>query len=136
MTAPWRCAAKRGRKAGPLGGLQKKQSRGILPVKMYTIVSWERKRVLILLCTLCFLAIVLFSPEFIFSHIDHDHTGLDCPVCLQIQGLEHFLRNLGFAGIPVLILAAKRRGFSWKSGGSPSSMVFPSAVDLKIRFNT
>jgi hypothetical protein len=103
---------------------------------MGTIISGERKRLLILLCGFCFLAIALFSPEFILSHRDHDCTGADCPVCLQVQGLEHFLRTLGFAGIPALILAAMRRRFPEKSGGFPSPRVFPSAVALKIRLNT
>ncbi|SFD03861.1 hypothetical protein [Butyrivibrio sp. YAB3001] len=41
------------------------------------------------------LFVVLFSAIFIVSHVDHDCTGENCPICACIQQCENILHGAG-----------------------------------------
>jgi hypothetical protein len=51
---------------------------------------------------LCFVTASLFSEPLIAVHEHHDCLGEGCPVCLLIQGAEHFSRQLRSALYPAL----------------------------------
>ena len=38
---------------------------------------------------------MFFSSFFIASHVDHDCTGEDCPICACIQQCENTIRGIG-----------------------------------------
>ena len=78
---------------------------------------------------------LVFSTAFVYTHINHDCFGEDCPVCIQIQGAQHLLKQLGligaglfiaFLGCPVFVLPKL-----------PLPLVCPiTAIALKVRLNT
>jgi hypothetical protein len=55
------------------------------------------KKVFRIVPLLYIMAVVLFSAAFVFTHLDHDCCGADCPVCLQIEVVGGVLR--GFAAM-------------------------------------
>lgn len=81
------------------------------------------------------LAVMLLSAFFISSHVHHDCTGEDCPVCATIQQCEAILRGFGSSmpggtilSVPVLLIIAI---ISLQSG----SVTRNTPVSDKVRLN-
>ena len=96
------------------------------------------KQAALLTVTAFFCVAVLFSGAFIAPHLDHNCTGdAECPVCIQIQGAQNFLKHIknaliiAFFGMAAGSLA---RGPVKKTVASYPLLL--SAITLKIRLNT
>jgi hypothetical protein len=80
-------------------------------------------------------AAAVFAEVFVFTNLDHDHTGEHCSVCLQIK-ITHLLEGLGricffaFAAglIPQTSVITKRC--------LCFSIVPETLVELKIKYNS
>jgi hypothetical protein len=77
----------------------------------------------------------LFAEAFVFTHIDHDHTGEDCLVCLQIETVQSLLKSFALAGSAALFLWLERQANALKSS-SYYALLLPDLVSLKVRFNS
>jgi hypothetical protein len=95
---------------------------------------FSRNRLFLVALTALFIFAVFFAGAFVFLHFNHDHTGEDCPVCLQIQNAQNLSR--GLAPAPAF--------FSWPEGRAKtterlsvfSGLFSPDPVSLKVRFNS
>jgi len=56
------------------------------------------RRVVAGLCAAFLLAVVVFSSAFVTAEADHDCTGQDCPICLEVQNCLGNFQLLGSAG--------------------------------------
>ena len=52
----------------------------------------NKRRIVAFLVLSVFLLGSLFSASPIIEHVDHDCTGYDCSVCLQLHSLQHLLK--------------------------------------------
>jgi len=52
---------------------------------------------MLLIPAVCIAFSVVFTENLAASEHDHDCTGEDCPVCLQIEAAKCFLKNLRLA---------------------------------------
>ncbi|MDR2111314.1 MAG: hypothetical protein LBP32_08415 [Spirochaetaceae bacterium] len=93
---------------------------------------YKLKNITILACGICFALLPVLSVDFISSRADHDCSGRDCPVCVQIQGARNFLRQLGSAAVPL-------PAFVWffvpLALMVPVLLFPPTSVFLKVRLN-
>jgi hypothetical protein len=62
--------------------------------------SW--KKLLFIILALCFAFTALEAEIFVFSNLDHDHTGDECSTCLQIEIVQSILKGLSVAFIAAL----------------------------------
>jgi hypothetical protein len=92
------------------------------------------KNCLLYILLFCIAAAVLFSAAFIFSHLDHDCDGDECPVCLQIETAEMLLKGLGAAGL-VLVVVSKFPGKRPLLIPRLFSFYPVTAITLKVQFN-
>jgi hypothetical protein len=83
----------------------------------------------------CFFLVSLFSESFIISHAVHDCCGEGCPVCVQIQEMENFFRQLrslpsqllfSAAAILIVVIILKLAG---------PNFIPASSVTLKVKLN-
>jgi hypothetical protein len=79
----------------------------------------------------------LGSAEFIYSHLDHDCTGADCPVCLQIREAESFLRHLAGSAAGLFLAAAVAFRVGWCLSRLFHAAILPfTEITSKVRLNT
>ncbi|MDR0644034.1 MAG: hypothetical protein LBG05_03825 [Treponema sp.] len=57
-----------------------------------------QNRVWLIILTACLALTAVRAEIFIFTHLDHDHTGETCPICLQIEMARCLLEKLGRVG--------------------------------------
>jgi hypothetical protein len=65
-----------------------------------------RKKLCFIVLTAGFAVAVLCAQAFVFTHIDHDHSGADCAVCLQIEIVQ-----CAFKGFALALIAASLAAF-------------------------
>jgi hypothetical protein len=104
-------------------------------------VLWIRQgrkwgKLILALCCLCYILASLGSAGFIYSHLDHDCTGADCPVCVQIREAENFLRCPAGSAAGLCLAAA-----AFRAGGRLSRLIHTvippfSEITFKVRLNT
>jgi hypothetical protein len=95
---------------------------------------YSKRKILLLIPAVC----IAFSVVFVetMTAAEHDCTGEGCPVCLQIEAAQYFLKTLKLAGIGLFLAVClvfsvqihKKYAFS-----TPYSL---SPVLLKDRFNS
>jgi len=70
------------------------------------------------------------------SKYDHDCTGEDCPICMQIEAAQSFLKTLKFAVINLVLavcfLFHTQTGLKYAA----SITYHFSPIELKVRFNS
>jgi hypothetical protein len=66
-------------------------------------------------------------------HLDHDHSGGDCPVCVQLKTVQNLFKGLVPAAA-FSLLTGGRAGVL--KGPRYSGRFLPDPVLLKVRFNT
>jgi hypothetical protein len=84
----------------------------------------------------CLMAAAVFSIVFAFSHLDHDCTGVYCPVCIQLAGTGSLMKHLAAAAIALLAAVISSPGIC--RALKPGLFVFHppfTAVSLKIQLN-
>jgi hypothetical protein len=85
---------------------------------------------------ICLIAAVVFSAVFVFSHLEHDCTGVYCPVCFQLAGAGSLMKHLAAAAIALLAAAIYFPGIHGTL--KLSRFVFRplfTAVSLKVQLN-
>jgi hypothetical protein len=97
------------------------------------VSAW--KKAIFFFCCLCCIPAILGQANFVFSHINHDCTGLGCPVCVQIQETMKLLRFLGLSLIVVLTAAAFKQAASYSSLCINAASPPFTGITLKVRFN-
>jgi hypothetical protein len=50
----------------------------------------------VLILSICFIALSLFSEGFVITHADHDCHGEGCPLCLQIEWTRNFFQQFRY----------------------------------------
>jgi hypothetical protein len=90
---------------------------------------FPQKRLFVIVLAL----IVLFTGIFAFTHLDHDCTGEDCPLCLQIEIAKQVFKGFGLAA--ATFLAA---GFAVNGNGRAEivqifSIRFASPITLNVK---
>lgn len=53
-----------------------------------------KKRIMALLVLSVFLLSAFFSASPIIEHADHDCTGYDCTICIQLHTAQHLLKQI------------------------------------------
>lgn len=77
---------------------------------------------------------VISSRAFVYAYLGHDCLGQDCPVCIQIQGAQKLLKNLGLAGAGLFLAARLTCIFAVSK---PLLLLRPlTPIGLKVRLNT
>lgn len=59
-----------------------------------------RNRIFSIICILVLLICLIFSYEYVVSNAEHDCSGKDCSVCIQLETAVHFISSI--KTIPVL----------------------------------
>ncbi len=74
-------------------------------------VSGRAKRITAGIIALIMLVVMLLASQFIVTHIHHDCSGEDCPVCACMHQCESVLRTIGSGmsgntaiAVPVLLI--------------------------------
>lgn len=63
-----------------------------------------RNRVFSIICTLALLICLIFSYEYIVSNTQHNCSGKDCTVCIQLEAAVHFISSIKI--LPILSFIA------------------------------
>jgi hypothetical protein len=91
------------------------------------------KTVLFTALTTAWLAVaVIFAGVFVIEERDHDCTGEDCHICLEIQIAQRLIEAFGRLGISIAVT-----GFIFRAGFLVKPQLFYSKkpIGLKVRFN-
>jgi hypothetical protein len=96
--------------------------------------QFQRKKMLLLVLAVC-ISFSVFVSEALIS-ADHDCIGEGCPVCLQIEAVENFLKTMKPAGIYFFLTACFLFfAYSQKNRACFNLYSF-SLFGLKVRFNS
>ena len=91
---------------------------------------------LLLVPAVCLSFSVFFSETTIYSNHDHDCIGEDCPICLQIETADNFLKTLKPASIYFLLLACFVFFALSPKNSAGFNIYFLSLIGFKVRFNS
>jgi hypothetical protein len=91
-------------------------------------------KILFIVLTACFAFSVVFAE--IHTAADHDCIGEGCPVCLQIEAAEYFLKLLKLTVISLLLWAAYSVFLAQNRIKITGTIYRFSPVALKVRFNS
>jgi hypothetical protein len=69
------------------------------------MITIPRNKIFIFSLTACLALAAISAETFVFTHIDHDCTGEDCPVCLQIEIARNALKCFALALIATPLAA-------------------------------
>jgi len=95
----------------------------------------SKNKIMLLIPAACIAFSVVFTETLTAAEHDHDCTGEDCPICLQIEAAKCFLKNLKQAVIGLFLTFCLL--FSVKIRKEYACFIpFLSPVALKVRFNT
>jgi hypothetical protein len=78
----------------------------------------------------------LFTQDYVFAHLDHDCTGADCPVCVQIETAQNLLKGLVLASLMALFSGLHLRT---KTAIQSIKLLFTgltTPITLKVKCNT
>jgi len=99
------------------------------------MIMFPRKKLFLLILAALLALAALSAETFVFTHLDHDCVGADCPVCLQIEIAQNVLKGLGIA-----FVAASLAGFTLHINGKVRKASFFirlfTPVALNIKSNT
>jgi hypothetical protein len=97
------------------------------------MMRFSQSRLFTLALAVLFVFTAVFAGAFVFLHLDHDHSGGDCPVCVQIKTVQNLFKCL----VPAAAFFFLTEGRAGVLKGSQYSLRFlPDPVLLKVRFNT
>jgi hypothetical protein len=98
------------------------------------MLRFSQNRLFTLALAVLFIFAVFFAEAFVFVHLDHDHSGEDCPVCLQIETAHNLFKAL--APVAVFPLRPEGRVAALERFSFFSGLFAPDPVSLKVRFNS
>jgi hypothetical protein len=61
------------------------------------LIQVSGKKLAFLILMGCLALAALSAETFVFTRLDHDCAGVDCPVCLQIETAQNLLKGAGLA---------------------------------------
>ena len=96
----------------------------------------HKKRLLFIALAICIVFSVFFTENLAAGEHDHDCIGEGCPVCLQIEIANNFLKTLKTAGLVMfltVLLMSPAQTLHKLSEIAPLSY---SPIMLKVRFNS
>ncbi|MCL1958437.1 MAG: hypothetical protein FWF68_02420 [Spirochaetes bacterium] len=96
---------------------------------------YPNRKSLLLIPAVCIAFSVVFTETLTASEHDHDCTGEDCPICLQIKAAKCFLKNLKLALIG-LFFAVCLVSSAQIHTNHAYFIPLLSPVALKVRFNS
>jgi hypothetical protein len=97
---------------------------------------YQRRKTLLLILGVCIAISVVFTETMIAAGHEHDCIGEGCPVCMQIETAQAFLKTLKLAGVGlVLVVCLVFSGQSHRMSAESILCLF-SPVTLKVRFNS
>jgi hypothetical protein len=110
-----------------------------MPVMMFgndiNMELCQKKKMLLLVPAVCISFSVFFSETLISAGHDHGCIGEGCPVCLQVEAADNFLKTMKLAGI-CFFLTACFVFFAYSAKRHAGFNFCPlSLFGLKIRFN-
>jgi hypothetical protein len=97
--------------------------------------QFHKKKILLLVPAVCISFSTYFSEALIHALHDHDCIGEGCPVCLQIEAADNFLKAMRLAGICLLLIACFVLLAYCKKERAEFKLCSISLFDLKVRFN-
>jgi hypothetical protein len=83
----------------------------------------------------CILFLLLFSELFINTHREHNCTGIDCPICAEIQFAEVTIQQMGSAITAVFILFISACLIASAVSITNPIYILKTPVDMKVRIN-
>jgi hypothetical protein len=97
--------------------------------------QFHKKKILLLVPAVCISFSTLLSETLIGACHDHDCIGEGCPVCLQIETADNFLKAMKLAGVCFLLTTCfVLLAYSIKERAK-FNLCSISLFDLKVRFN-
>lgn len=93
------------------------------------------KRKIALFVALGLLIVIFFSEIYIITHVHHDCSGNDCPICAQILKLEETIQNIGAAIIRAVVLFAVLYFLIESLSNINQVILFNSPIKMKVRLN-
>jgi hypothetical protein len=96
----------------------------------------SKKRLALIVLAACVALAAVFSEAFVFSHIDHDCIGEDCPVCLQIETALNLLEGLGLLSAITLFCVLKLYSRFVIKKINSICIALMTPVTLKIKLNS
>jgi len=97
---------------------------------------YRKRRILLLVLAVCIVFSIVSAETLIASEHDHECTGNCCPVCLQIEIVNCFLKTFNLAGF-ILLFAAFLAFFAKVHYIYNEFFYYRlTPVALKVRFNS
>jgi hypothetical protein len=90
----------------------------------------------ILIVTACLAIAVLSADFFAATHVDHDHTGADCSVCLLIQTAQDAIKGFGLVFIAVHLLSLARNTHLALRRVHHYAVCLITPITLRVQSNT
>jgi len=97
---------------------------------------YPKWKIMFLILAACIAVSVVFTEPLIAAGHDHDCMGEDCPICLQIEAAECFLKTLKLAEISLFLTACSLLFVQFHKKYACLIFCFLSPVTLKVRFNS
>lgn len=94
-----------------------------------------RKRIIALLVSILFILVFFLSISFITEHAEHDCTGHDCTVCLQLHSAGDLLRQLSAALICAASIYTGLLFARTVQQGTAAPIILSTPISLKVRMN-
>jgi hypothetical protein len=94
----------------------------------------KRPFLIILMACVAFTAVSVGA--FVFTHLEHEHTGSDCPICLQIEIAQNLLKGLGLASLVMFFAGFGAAAKLIFAKTDFSCFCFLSLIALKTRYNS
>jgi hypothetical protein len=92
------------------------------------------KRLSLIVITACLALAAVSADVFVFTHLDHDCTGEDCAVCLQIEIAQNLIELMGRIGLFILVAGIFASALRLIRKSQVFSTVFASPILLKVKF--
>jgi hypothetical protein len=93
------------------------------------------RRLPFIVLTLVLILAAVFAEVFVFTSLDHDHTGEHCSVCLQIE-IAHLLERLGRICLFAFAACLIPQTFVIMKNRLCFSVVPQTLIELKIKYNS
>ena len=107
-----------------------------MDVQMTEMEPRPKRKILLLVLTACFVFSVIFAVTLTAAAHDHDCTGEGCPVCLQIEAANKFLKALKLAGTGLFSAVCSVFPVQIRKKHTKFTPFLFSPVALKVRFNS
>lgn len=95
----------------------------------------QKTRILAVLFAAALLFILLGSAQFVAAEENHDCTGRDCPVCVQLGICENILHSGSLLGLTVAAVAAGYHFLCGSVSGGTQDGQQRTLVTLKVKLS-